>query len=248
MAIRYSVKKIANSQHSKKRIQNALVAALGAGANPQNKEKRHMAKAKPKAKKHAKHAGHNPTLMFRKPEKKNGGARRHKPRTAQNPFDIRLGGQVLPAKSAVKILLGGLLGVAGTKMATPLLANAVNLDTSSNVTKTAATAAVAFAGGKAAEAIDKEIGLGYQFGAYMHTFSLALNTFVPQVGSKIALNGGRGVGRYVQVQQSRPGAPPTLVLDPPPATAAVGSNSSSPMTLSRFSRAYPSPYGGRRAA
>lgn len=192
---KYQVSRIANP-----RKKNSLLAALGAG-NP-NKEKSKMAK---KAKKHHKKGGHgkkrNSTFIFSgsrpaaksavgtKSNKRHKSGRRHGRK--RNPMDITLGGQRVPVQEVFKLLIGLLCGVAGTKVATPY----VPLDMSSTPTKVIASGGVGYVTGKVAESFDRTFGYGWQLGALAHTLSLALNFIVPSVGSKLSLQGGRGMGR-----------------------------------------------------
>jgi hypothetical protein len=189
MATSLKVSKIANG----KKKRNSLMATLGAGANPHHKkEKKHMAnKSKSKKKGGAAHKQNGFQFIAKK---KGGGKGHHKhgrPRSS-NP-QVTVFGKPVSVMELLKVLLGGVLGVAGTKFFAPL----IPIDQSTPGVKTAVSAAVAFAGGKAAEQINTEFGYGYAFGGMMHATSLGLNWIVPDVATRAGISGGRGVGQYI---------------------------------------------------
>ncbi len=234
MATTYQVTQISNPNRK-----NPLLAALGAGANPQKKkEKKPMAKAKAKAKpKGGKKMGHNPVLFasFTKKKKPNG-KHHHKPRRSRNPIEVKLGGQQLSLKTLAKLIFGGLAGVAVTKFAAPTIAESLKIDMSGNAARTGMNAVVAFAGGKAVEQFDPEIGYGFQFGAYMHVASVGLNSFMPDWGKRIALQGGRGVGSMGRILSITPAMNTALRIPTEAATAAAA------MPAGGVSRAYRGAY------
>lgn len=116
-------------------------------------------------------------------------------------------GANVPSGNLIKMILGGLLGVTATKMVVAMLpANLL----SNNFVKVLASGAVAVMAGQAAKAIPsagEAFADAVMFGGMMQTGSVALNLFLPSVGSRIALAGRRGVGDLVDAQFSLPEQP-----------------------------------------
>ena len=132
--------------------------------------------------------------------------RRNGLRRRRNPSVF---GANIPSSSMVKLLLGGLIGVTATKMLTAMIpANML----SNNFVKVLASGAVAVVAGNLAKAVPS-MGPGFSdavmFGGLMQAASVALNTFLPSVGQRIALAGRRGVGDMVDARFSLPENPIT---------------------------------------
>lgn len=128
--------------------------------------------------------------------------RRNGLRRRRNPSVF---GANVPSGSMVKLLLGGLIGVTATKMITAMIP--ANMLTN-NFVKVLASGAVAVVAGNLAKAVPS-MGPGFSdavmFGGLMQAASVALNTFLPSVGSRIALAGRRGgVGDIVDARFSLP--------------------------------------------
>lgn len=95
--------------------------------------------------------------------------------------------------------LGGLVGVTATKMVVASLP--VNL-TGTPILRILSSLGVAFGAGWAAETILKGAGgqaaaRGVFFGGIMQTMSVALNSFLPNIGAQFGLAGRRGMGELV---------------------------------------------------
>lgn len=127
--------------------------------------------------------------------------RRNGLRRRRNPSVF---GANIPSGSMVKLLLGGLIGVTATKMITAMIPPNM---LSNNFVKVLASGAVAVVAGNLAKAVPS-MGPGFSdavmFGGLMQAASVALNTFLPSVGSRIALAGRRGVGDIVDARFSLP--------------------------------------------
>lgn len=205
--------------HAKRRKRNsapALLVTLGA-QNP----RRTMAKAKrrnPSRRRRntrvvaRRKTSRNPFAMRartanprrRSHRRRNGrvvARRRNGLRRRRNPSVF---GANVPSGSMVKLLLGGLIGVTATKMITAMIpANML----SNNFVKVLASGAVAVVAGNLAKAVPS-MGPGFSdavmFGGLMQAASVALNTFLPSVGQRIALAGRRGVGDIVDARFSLP--------------------------------------------
>lgn len=117
--------------------------------------------------------------------------------------------------SSVKVILGGLVGVAAAKFLPTVVP--ASITGSSQIVRVALTGASAFVASKAAEMFK----LGPQtvnavlFGGLMQTASVALNAFLPGVGKRIGLS---GLGELVPGQFPVPQNP--LRLPPPRVTTS----------------------------
>ena len=98
-------------------------------------------------------------------------------------------------KSLLLLIGGGLVGVTAAKMIPAMIP--VPMLTSSPIMRVITTGAVAFIAGMIAKKGNAQFGEAVTFGGLMQTGSIALNSFLPSVGARIALQGGRGVGDLV---------------------------------------------------
>lgn len=149
----------------------------------------------------------NPVATHRRRRRMNP-YRRHIRRARRNPVSIfgHTG-----AKNLGMLLLGGLVGVAATKFIPTLIP--AGLIPSSNIVRAAVSAAAAYASGMAAEKfVNPTFGQAVAFGGYMQAASVALNAFLPSIGSRIGLNGMR---ELVPGQFSVPQNPLRLPPAPP---------------------------------
>ena len=121
---------------------------------------------------------------------------------------------------------GGLIGVTVNRAVLPLLPDAI---TSSNLWSSLAAFGIAAAEWWVGNLINKEFGAAVGFGGLMNAGSTALNSFLPQVGSKISL---KGVGDFVPANFAVPQNP---ILDA--TTNGMGAGGALMHT------AYPVPYG-----
>jgi hypothetical protein len=121
--------------------------------------------------------------------------RRHSTRR-RNPA---LFGHQVGAVEMAKAVGGGLLGVAITKAVPNMLP--AGITSSSPIMNALVSAAVAIGAGMIVKALvkgDPTIGDAVMFGGLMQAGSVALNSFLPQVGSVIGLQGlGNGIGDLV---------------------------------------------------
>jgi hypothetical protein len=125
--------------------------------------------------------------------------------------------------------VGVLVGVAATKAITAALPSEV---TSSPLYSTVAAAAVAAAVWWVGSFINPEFGAAAGLGGIAEAGSIALNAFLPSVGSTLALSGlrGRGVNDFVPGRYAVPQNP---VLD-----AATGLPKRQAMVVSAYPKAY----------
>lgn len=173
-------------------------------------------------------------------------ARRHRRRIASNPVAHRRRRRALNprrrsrrnpisimgqtgAKGIGTMLVGGLVGVAATKLLPTLIPDGVI--PSSNIVRALVSAGAAYASGMAASKfVSVEFGNAVSFGGYMQAASVALNAFLPSIGSRIGLNGMR---ELIPGQFSVPQNPLRL---PPAPPVAVRAN------MNGLARAYGSAY------
>ncbi len=162
--------------------------------------------------------------------------RRTNRRTKRNPelFGSRLG-----SKDSLKLIGGGVLGVAATKFLPTLLPASMLMGVaSSNLGKTGISLAAALISGWAVSKLDARAGQGVYFGGLMQTASVALNAFLPSLYR--ALNTGMaGVGDFVPGQFAVPQNPVRGALSAPSHAMAP---SGSRVTMSGLARAYAPAY------
>jgi hypothetical protein len=139
------------------------------------------------------HKRRNPKRYARRAKRSN--PRRHSVRR-RNPA---LFGHQVGAVEMAKAIAGGLAGVAITKAVPNMLP--AGITSSSPIMNAVVSAAVAIGAGMIVKALvkgDPTIGDAVMFGGLMQAGSVALNSFLPQVGSVIGLQGlGNGVGDLV---------------------------------------------------
>ena len=111
----------------------------------------------------------------------------------------QLFGRQVGALEIGKAIAGGLAGVAITKAVPNMLP--AGITSSSPIMNAVVSAAVAIGAGMIVKALvkgDPTIGDAVMFGGLMQAGSVALNSFLPQVGSVIGLQGlGNGMGDLV---------------------------------------------------
>ena len=139
------------------------------------------------------HKRRNPKRYARRAKRSN--PRRHSVRR-RNPA---LFGHQVGAVEMAKAIAGGLAGVAITKAVPNMLP--AGITSSSPIMNAVVSAAVAIGAGMIVKALvkgDPTIGDAVMFGGLMQAGSVALNSFLPQVGSVIGLQGlGNGIGDLV---------------------------------------------------
>lgn len=128
--------------------------------------------------------------------------RRHHNRR-RNPPNIL--GVNLTSKSGMKLIGGGLVGVAGTKfLPTALPSSIFGMLGTSTLATTAISGFSAFLLGYLASRFDQDFGAGVYFGGFMQTLSVALNGFLPSVytaiGSPLSGFGDFAPGRFAVPQ------------------------------------------------
>lgn len=160
------------------------------------------------ARRHRRRRVSNPVIHRRRRRALNP-RRRHNRR--RNPISVM--GQT-GAKNIGTLLLGGLVGVAATKFIPTLIP--AGMLPSSNIVRAAVSAASAYAAGMLAEKLaGAAFGQAVAFGGYMQAASVALNAFLPSIGSRIGMNGMRELipGQFTVPQNPLrlPPAPPVAV-------------------------------------
>jgi len=160
--------------------------------------------------------------------------RRHK----RNPS---LFGHSLTSKDTLKLIGGGLVGVAAAKFIPTVLPTSVlGSVATSTIGKVLITGVSAVAAGFLAAKLDKDFGSGVLFGGLMQTASVGLNAFMPSFsigGVPIALS---GMGDLLPGQYAVPQNPIRAAI-PPPAPPAPPPGAR--ITMNGLSRAYGVAYG-----
>jgi hypothetical protein len=105
-------------------------------------------------------------------------------RTFRRRSNPTLMGMSVTSSQALKMIAGGLVGVTATKTLTAMLPAQF---VSSPILRIVASGAVAFLSGMLVGRMDSSFGSAVAFGGYMQTGSLALNTLVPSIGSRLSL-------------------------------------------------------------
>lgn len=153
-------------------------------------------------------------------------------RRRRNPV---LFGQSMSSLNTGKTVVGVLVGVTAAKMIPPMLPG--NL-TASTPMKILVTGAVAFAAGMLARKAGSTMSGfadGIVIGGLAQTVSIALNAFLPSIGSQIGLQGVRrpGMGMLVPGGFPMPQNPVNVAaLMPPPAMSAAAAG------MGRFGRVF----------
>lgn len=194
----------------------ALLVTLGA-INP---KRRHTVNSKKKNP--SKRRASNPTrVIVTAPRRKSNS--QHTARTigsAKNP--VIFGTSMKPIQLG-KALAGSLVGVMICKLVPPMLPAQI---VSNHALQVLVTGAIAFGSGMAAQKADQVFGDGVMYGGLLQTVSIGLNTYLPSLGSRLALSGtGRrpgGVGYVTSGEFSFPENPIRNALAPPaPAPVAI---------------------------
>lgn len=144
-------------------------------------------------------------------KKKNGRGK------SGNRNPVLFGRSITPIQ-LVKLLVAALAGVTVTKFVPTMLPDKV---TENDAAKVAVSGGVAMLFGLAVAQMEQELGAAAAFGGGMHTFSVALNTWLPSVGRQIGISGVRGVGAIYNTDQPNaalqsPFAPRRLPAGPSP--------------------------------
>src|SRR5271165_3166347 len=122
--------------------------------------------------------------------------RRHNPHRRRNPIRAGhrrrrnpqfLGGSVKPMKM-VELVAGGLVGLGVNNLVMTALPATL---TGNAFGAVASSVAIALASGYAGGFVDKEFGAAVAFGGLMAAGQLAINQWIPSVGSSIGLTGLR---------------------------------------------------------
>jgi len=180
----------------------------------------------------------NPTrIVVMAPRRAN--RRRHNP---------DLFGSSIGSKQTLKILGGGLVGVAAAKFIPQLLPSSITSSIgTSSFAQMLITGASAVAAGWLAGKLDKDFGNGVMFGGLMQTASVGLNAFLPNftIGG-VSLSLGDLVQGQFAVPQNPLRQMGQRAIAAPPAAGAAPSNmpaaSGMKVTSSGLGRAYPAAY------
>lgn len=117
-------------------------------------------------------------------------SRRMNPRRRRSRNPISFGGGSGVKNTAIAVL-AGLAGVTITKMVPSLLSS---MTSGSPLMTSVVSAVTAWGAGFVAEkTLGRDVGHAVAFGGYMQAGSVALNAFLPSVGSVIGLSGLRGL-------------------------------------------------------
>jgi len=112
------------------------------------------------------------------------GIRRRRRSFTRRRSNPSLLGMSVTSSQALKMIAGGLIGVTAAKTLTAMLPA---MFLSSPILRIIASGAVAFASGMLVGRLDPTLGGAVAFGGYMQTGSMALNTFIPTLGSRLSL-------------------------------------------------------------
>ena len=215
----------ATKKHKKRRAKATTKRRRRVASNP----KRHYTRRRRTAKRHNKRR--NPTRVVY--VKKRTNRRRRK-----NP---NLFGHSITSKDTLKLVGGGLLGVAAAKfIPTVLPTSSLGSLATSSIGRTVITGVSAVAAGWLVAKFDAELGSGVLFGGLMQTASVAMNAFLPSFtvgGVPIALS---GMGDLLPGQYAVPQNPIRAAIPPPaPPVPPPGAR----ITMNGLSRAYGVAYG-----
>lgn len=177
----------------------ALLVTLGA-INP---KRRHTVKAKKKNPSTKRRASNPTRVIITAPKKKANSQSAPRIASAKNPVIF---GQNMKPVQLGKALAGSLIGVMICKLVPPMLPEQI---VGNQALRVLVTGAIAFGSGMAAQKADPVFGDGVMYGGLMQTVSIGLNTYLPSVGSRIALSGTRrpGMGYVVPGQFGYPENP-----------------------------------------
>lgn len=254
--------KVSHRSRTVKRSPNpAWVVTLGPAINPHQRSSKTVpaAKRKSRAKRHVKaHRKNRRRVAARNPHRARTkpAARRRRTRRASNPKVIvryrtkrrnsrkgvkrhrnpDLFGARLGSKDSLKLIGGGIAGVAATKflptMIPPTMAPQL---LTTNLGRTAVSFVAAFASGWVASKLDHRFGQGVYFGGFMQATSVALNAFVPAAYKAL----GIGLGDFVPGRFTVPQNPVAISQAP---SGHLPAPSGSRVTMSGLARAYTAAY------
>lgn len=172
-------------------------------------------------------------ITIRRTRRRNGASRRRNP---------SLFGARVSAAQMTEAVLGGLVGVTAAKMIPGALPGQL---TGTPTMRVLSSVASAFLAGWAAGKVSPRFGDAVLFGGLMQAGSLALNTFVPSIGTQIGLSGIRGglgelmAGAYPVPQNPLNPAQANYPAYGRPMVAAGGTyGAGAPVTMNGLSRAF----------
>lgn len=122
--------------------------------------------------------------VSRRGKRRNPSIRRTRRRSFSRRRNPNILGMQVTSMQGIKLIAGGLVGVTATKAITSMLPPVI---ISSGLFRILASGGVAFLSGLLASRVDSTFGSAVAFGGYMQTGSLALNTFIPTIGSRFSL-------------------------------------------------------------
>jgi hypothetical protein len=230
----------AKPNHRKRAGNPAYLMTLGPMINP--KRSSNVAKKKKSKKSYAHRPKPNSYARNRKNAKKRPGLSKSRVMAFAKSHGMKVVGRKgnhrskNPMASSISLSrpsgivqagVGVLVGVAATKAITAALPAEV---TGSPLYSTVAAAAVAVGVWWIGSFINPEFGAAAGLGGIAEAGSIALNAFLPSVGSTLALSGRRGTGDFVPGRYAVPQNP---VLD-----AATGLPKRQAMVVSAYPKAY----------
>lgn len=236
------VKRVANPRR-KRKSNPVRVVTLGR-SNPRRKStmatRRRRRKAAPRRKA-------NPTRRRRTTaaaprRRRRSTTRRSNPRVSvrrrrtarrRNPS---LFGKSMNSSQIGQAILGGLIGVTATKI---IPANLPPSLIGSPIMRIVSSGVVAVLSGWLAGRVSQPFGDAVTFGGLMQTGSMALNAFIPSIGSQIGLRGGLGdlvAGGYPVPQNPIRGYSNPVMVAAGAGDGAYGS--SAPVTMSGLARSF----------
>lgn len=196
-----------------------------------NPHRAHRDRTKPAAHRRRTRRASNTKVVVRYRTKRRNtrhAKRRHNP---PDLFGARLG-----SKDSMKLIGGGIAGVAATKFLPTMIppSMAPQLLTT-NLGRTAVSFAAALASGWLASKLDTRFGQGVYFGGFMQATSVALNAFVPAAYKAL----GIGLGDFVPGRFAVPQNPVMISQAP---SGHLPAPSGSRVTMSGLARAYAPAY------
>jgi hypothetical protein len=229
----------AKPNHRRRAGNPAYLMTLGPMINPQRSSK--MAKKKKNKKSYAHRPKSNSSARNHRNPPKRAGLSKSRVMAFAKSHGMKVVGKKTNRRSSnpmassislsrpsgiVQAGVGVLVGVAATKAITAALPAAV---TGSPLYSTVAAAAIAVGVWWVGSMVNPEFGAAAGLGGIAEAGSIALNAFLPSVGSTLALS-GRGTGDFVPGRYAVPQNP---VLD-----AATGLPKRQAMVVSAYPKAY----------
>lgn len=157
--------------------------------------------------------------------------RRRRTARRRNPS---LFGKSMNSTQIGQAILGGLIGVTATKV---IPANLPPTLVGTPIMRIVSSGVVAVLSGWLAGRVSQPFGDAVTFGGLMQTGSMALNAFIPSIGSQIGLRGG--LGDLVAGGYPVPQNPIRGYANPPMVASGDGSyGSSAPVTMSGLARSF----------